>query len=118
MKFLHKDAKRKQITENIILDEYCESVSNLSLDGAYAQINGSLGPKINKTFSELFFVITGKLELEIDGVVHVLNEKDMYIIPPNTKHKMLGEQCEVFISCSPQFNIKDVEMCKDVEMSD
>lgn len=111
MKFLHKDAKRKQITDNIVLDEYCEPDSNLPIDGAYAQINGTLGPKINRSFSELFFVISGKLEIEVNNTVHILKDKDMYIVPPNTKHKMLGERCEVFISCSPQFNVNNVEMC-------
>ncbi len=111
MKFLHKDSTIKNITDKIILYEYCENASNLLIDGAYAKINGSLGPKINKSFTELFFVISGKLQLEIEGVIHELHEKDMYIVPPNTKHKILGTACEVFIACSPQFNENDVKFC-------
>ncbi len=111
MKFLHKDAIRKNISEQIILDEYCENVSNLPVDGAYSKINGAYGPKINKSFTEFFFVISGKLQIEVDGFIHELNEKDMYIVSPNTKHKMLGTACEVFIACSPQFNENDVEFC-------
>ncbi len=110
MKFLHKDSIIKNITDQIRLHEYCENASNLPIDGAYAKINGSLGPKINK-FTELFFVISGKLQLEVEGVMHELHEKDMYIVPPNTKHKMLGTACEVFIACSPQFNENDVAFC-------
>lgn len=109
MKFLHKDSNRKNITDNIVLDEYCENESNLPIDGAYAKIDGYLGPKINKSFFELFFVISGKLQIEQDGTIHNLGEKDMYIVRPNTKHKIFGIECEVFISCSPQFNENDVE---------
>ena len=111
MEFLYKDSKPKQITEHIILNEYCEGVTDLPIDGAYAQINGAFGPKINRTFSELFFVISGKLHLEVNDVLHTLTAKDMYIVPPNTKHKILGENCEAFISCSPQFNVQHMEMC-------
>lgn len=56
-------------------------------------------------------MISGKLQLEVEGVMHELHEKDMYIVPPNTKHKMLGTACEVFIACSPQFNENDVVLC-------
>ena len=78
MKFLHKDSIQKKITDQIILHEYCETVSNLPVDGAYAKINGPLGPKINKSFTELFFVISGKLQLAVVGVTHDLNEKMWY----------------------------------------
>lgn len=111
MKFLYKDSKRKNISDEIILDDYCENEANLPIDGAYAKINGSLGPKVNKSFSELFFIISGTLLIEQDGITHELKEKDMYIIHPNTKHKILGKKCEAFISCSPQFKANDVEYC-------
>jgi mannose-6-phosphate isomerase-like protein (cupin superfamily) len=109
MKFLFKESKEIQITDQIILNEYCSDISNLAIDGAYAKINGPYGPKINTTFSELFFVITGKLRIDLNGEIHELNKKDFLIIPPNSKHKILGDHCEVFIACSPQFNINDVE---------
>lgn len=92
--------------------EYCKPGADLPLDGAYCKINGSLGPKINKTFTELFFIISGKLIIEIDDVVHVLGEKDMYIVPMDQKHKLIGEECEVFIACSPQFDAKGMEFCE------
>ncbi len=109
MKFPHKDSKRIQITDHIQLDEYCSSNLNLPIDGAYATINGSLGPKINKTFSELFFVISGTLMIEQEGEVHELGAKDMFIVKPNIKHKIIGTACEVFISCAPQFSMDEVE---------
>lgn len=112
MKFLHKDSKIKGITDKISLNEYCESDLALPIDGAYAKINGPLGPKINRSFSELFFVLSGQLEIEYDGITHILNQKDMCIIEPNKQHTIKGIECEVFISCSPQFNAKDVEFCE------
>ena len=54
MKFLHKDSSCINITDDITLYEYCGDEAKLPIDGAYALINGSYGPKINKTFSELF----------------------------------------------------------------
>lgn len=109
MKFLHKDSTVVDINDDIKLNEYCAKDLKLPIDGAYARINGSLGPKINKTFSELFFVISGQLEIEYDGMTHLLKEKDMCIIVPNKPHRINGLDCEVFISCSPQFNEHDVE---------
>src|SRR5689334_19744292 len=101
MKLLHSNAEPIAITPDITVYEYCKPGSNLPLDGAYCKINGILGPKINHTFTELFFVTSGKLYIEIDGVTHVLSNKDMYIVPMGQKHKLTGEECEVFIACSP-----------------
>lgn len=111
MKFSHKDSEIKHITDRIILNEYCADGLNLPIDGAYAQINGPFGPKINKTFTELFFVVAGTLKIEMNNTVHELNSKDLFIVPPNTKHKILGDTCEVFIACTPQFNVNEVEIC-------
>ncbi len=109
MKFLHKNSIQKQISDDIILNEYCTNHINLPIDGAYAIINGALGPKINKSFTELFFVISGKLQIEQNNVIYELNEKDMFIVQPNVKHKINGFSCEVFISCAPQFNPDSIE---------
>lgn len=111
MKFLHKDSNCINITDNIILYEYCKHEANLAIDGAYALINGSYGPKINKIFSELFFVITGKLEIEYNNSIHLLQAKDILIVPPGIKHKIVGYESEVFISCAPQFDPNEVELC-------
>jgi glyoxylate utilization-related uncharacterized protein len=113
MKFLHKDSIEKTIANNIILNEYCPSNSNLSQDGAYCKINGSFGPKINKSFSELFFVISGSLTIEANNEQHILYAKDMYIVPPMQKHKIIGKECEVFISCAPQFDFNNMEFCDE-----
>ena len=43
--------------------------------------------------------------------MHVLNPKDILIMPPGTKHKIRGIECEVFISCAPQFDLNEVEFC-------
>jgi len=109
MKFLHRNSIRKNISDQIIVDEYCGSEANLPIDGAYAKINGSLGPKTNKSFSELFFVLSGTLYIEQDEITHELQEKDIYIIRPNTRHRIFGNECEVFISCSPQYKAIDVD---------
>lgn len=111
MRFLHQEAELKNITTDIALHEYCNSDLRLPIDGAYAKINGSLGPKINKTFAELFFVISGTLQIEQDDIQHILQAKDMYIVPRNTKHKITGSNCEAIICCAPQFKLENVEFC-------
>jgi mannose-6-phosphate isomerase-like protein (cupin superfamily) len=112
MKFIYKETKQKNITDKIILTEYCANVSNLSVDGAYATIDGPYGPKINKNFTELFFVISGRLKVEMNDTIYEMLEKDLFIILPGVKHKILGDTCEVFIACSPQFNAQQVDLCE------
>lgn len=111
MKFLKKDIQKKKISDSLVIDEYCSDRNDLPIDGAVAHFaNTSFGPKINRNFTELFFVLKGRIAVEIDGKRHILNEHDIFIIPPDKTHTIHGYDAQVFIACSPMFNPKNVEM--------
>jgi len=112
MQFLWINAITKQVNDGLTISELCNNSQNLTMDGAVAELNGVFGPKINKTFTELFFVISGKLTIEENGQIYELKERDMYIISPGIKHTLHGVDCTVFISCTPPFNPNQIEFLK------
>ena len=58
MQFLWNNAGKKDINKNLVIYEICHNSHGLPIDGAIAELNGIFGPKINKTFTELFFIIS------------------------------------------------------------
>lgn len=108
MKFLWQDTEKKKISNDLTVHEYCHREKNLPLDGAIAKLNGSFGPKTNTHFTELFLVLSGTLIIEEEDLRSTLSEKDIYIMQPGKKHKLIGDNCTLFISCSPQFDPSQV----------
>jgi hypothetical protein len=109
VKLSWKKVKTKNLSETIRVHEYCYLLKDLPIDAALVELNGMLGPKINKIFTELLFVISGKLIVLEGNDKHILNARDVYIIKPEIKHAFWGDKCILFVSCSPQFNHKNVE---------
>lgn len=110
MRFLWVNASKKEFNNNLTVYEMCHDPHNLPMDGAIAELDGVFGPKINKTFTELFFVVSGKLIIKEDDKMHELNERDMYIVSPGKMHTLQGMGCTMFISCTPPFDPKQMEM--------
>lgn len=110
MKFFRNKAKVKALTPNLKVYEYCSEFNNLPIDAAIAELDGNFGPKINKNFTELFFIIAGKLVVFEDDIKHELNIHDVYIMLPEKKHSLYGEKCTFFISCAPQFKPEWMEL--------
>jgi mannose-6-phosphate isomerase-like protein (cupin superfamily) len=113
MQCLWSNAKKKEINDCLKVYEMCHDKRNLSMDGAIAELNGVFGPKINKTFTELFFVISGKLVIEEDDKSYELKERDMYIVLPGKTHTLHGINCSMFISCTPPFDPLNMEILSD-----
>ena len=109
MKFTWKDVTLKILSDKIRAFEYCEKIKNLPIDAAIIKIDDQLGPKINKQFAELFFVLSGQLIIWEQNNQHVLNKLDMFIMYPQITHIILGKKCTLFVSCAPQFNPENVE---------
>jgi len=104
MKFFWNNTTQKHLSTSVKVYEYCDKFNNLPIDAAIAELDGQFGPKINNVFTELFFVISGKLTILEGNNEHTLNTRDVYIMQPGIKHVLYGEKCTLFISCSPQFN--------------
>lgn len=109
MKFLWTKAKKKKINDNLTVYEICHSQRNLPIDGAIVELNGIFGPKINRKFTELFFVISGKLMIEENDNIYELKERDVYIVMPGKIHTLHGINCSMFISCTPPFDPLNME---------
>ena len=109
MKFSWKEVALKHLSENVKVYEYCDKFDNLPIDAAVVELDGQFGPKINKSFTELFFVISGKLIILEDNNEHALIARDVYIMKPGIKHTLHGNNCTLFISCAPQFNPINVD---------
>jgi len=108
--FSKKNVQTKELNDGLIIDEYCAKEKNLPIDGAMARFNGSFGPKVNKKFYELFLVISGKMKIDLEGTKYILEEGDIFILPPDKVHTTYGYAAKVFIACTPQFEAKNVEM--------
>ena len=113
MKFSKNGAKKKEISNALVVDEYCAHVPNLPIDGAVAYLDGSFGPKTNVNFTELLFVLKGKIVIQFDKNVYELYEEDMFIIPPNKKHSLNGSNAKIFIACAPGFRPENLLMERD-----
>ena len=62
MKFAKNKRIKKQYHDGLTVYEYCPGDKKFSLDGAVAEFSkGVLGPKINKSFQELIFMLDGKV---------------------------------------------------------
>jgi mannose-6-phosphate isomerase-like protein (cupin superfamily) len=109
MRFPWKNVKIKTLTKDLKVYEYCHEVVNLPIDAAIAELDGKFGPKINKNFTELFFIISGKLTIVDNNNTVELNNRDVYMIQPGHKHILYGEKCSLFISCTPQFDLGNVD---------
>lgn len=110
MECLWGNAKEKKINDSLRVYEMCHDKRKLPMDGAIAELNGVFGPKINKMFTELFFVISGMLIIEEDGKIYELKERDMYIVLPGKIHTLRGTNCSAFISCTPPFDPLNMEI--------
>jgi len=110
MKFAKEYAQVKSFDNGVTVREYCQGVKDLPLDGAIAYFdNGVFGPKKNRVFAELFYVLKGTLMIDMDAQTYELAKGDMFIIPPGKAHTIYGIKAKVFIACSPAFDPKNVE---------
>jgi len=112
MFFSKNMAQIKKNSKNLKILEYCtpQDHSHLPMDGAIAYFKtGSFGPKINRNFTELFFILEGALTIELEDQVFKLEKDDLFIIPTGKKHTLFGHNAKLFISCSPQFDPENME---------
>ena len=112
MLFSKKKIQQKVVQEGLVIGEYCtlSELGSLPIDGAIALFtSGQLGPKINRGFTELFFVLEGKLEIEMDNRRVVLEKEDLFIMPKDRVHTLYGYNAKIFIVCSPPFDPNNME---------
>lgn len=63
-----------------------------------AKVHGTLAWHTHEDEDELFFVLKGKLRIEMDAGVVELNEGEMFIIPKGIRHNPVAEdECHVML---------------------
>jgi mannose-6-phosphate isomerase-like protein (cupin superfamily) len=65
------------------------------VDDAYvkvAKVHGSLAWHSHDNEDELFFVLKGRLRIEMDGHAVELEEGEMYVVPKGVRHNPVAEQ--------------------------
>jgi len=109
MKFNNKTMKFKEINKGFDVYEYSEDFSKFPMDGAIIEMNSIFGPKKNK-FVELFFVLDGTLDIEMNDKNYTLEKDDMFIILEDVAHTVTGKNARVLIVCNPPFKPSNIEM--------
>ena len=112
MKFALKDAEEKEAF-GMKIDEYCEGKNPFPIDCAVVHFRNNQYPwKINHGFLETFFVLEGECTIEFEDEVVTLSKYDFFVIEPDRKHTSRAKNADVMISCTPPFDIKNVEFCE------
>jgi mannose-6-phosphate isomerase-like protein (cupin superfamily) len=97
-------------TLGIEITEYCSNITNLPIDCAIAKFrNGEYPQKINHNFYEMFYVLDGECFIEFEDERVHLKKHDVFILEPEKKHSIKAAYADILISCTPQFDIKNVE---------
>ena len=112
MKFARKNINVKEAF-GMKIDEYCEGKNPFPIDCAVVHFRDSRYPwKINHDFYETFFVLDGECTIEFEDEIITLEKHDFFVIEPERKHTRHATFADVMISCTPPFDIKNVEFCE------
>ncbi len=81
---------------------------NLSM--SYAIIARETAPHKHVKLEEVYFIIKGKAELNIDGEIFLITSGDTVSIPKNKYHHFqnVEETVELMVVTHPKFDIKDL----------
>jgi hypothetical protein len=111
MKFPFAKAVKKQ-PFGIEIIEHCISNNPFPIDCAIAYFRDKEYPcKINHGFHEMFFIIEGECFVEFEDEIVFLTKGDVNIIEPERKHITRAKYANILVSCTPPFDIKNVEFC-------
>lgn len=95
----------------------CGTMRNLTktedfegMDFCHVTISDSTKRHYHKKLTEVYFVLKGSIEVEIEGKKEILEKGSMVMIFPNTEHKARkigGEDAEILVVCSPPWSEED-----------
>ncbi len=111
MKFARKDAETKEAFGMEIV-EYCNETNPFPIDCALVHFRKHQYPwKINHGFYETFFVLEGECIIEFENETVTLLKHDFFVIEPERRHTSRAEFADVIVTCTPPFDIKNMEFC-------
>jgi mannose-6-phosphate isomerase-like protein (cupin superfamily) len=104
-----KDQKPMQITCGV-MRELTNSKDSKHLNTIHVTITDETREHYHKKLTEIYYVLKGSIDMELDGKVEHLEKNSMIMIFPNTKHKARKtskENAEVFVICCPPWEHDD-----------
>jgi mannose-6-phosphate isomerase-like protein (cupin superfamily) len=102
--FITKDGS----TIRSILDRTNSPVQNQSLAGASVRASGMTGRHYHKLAEELYFILEGAGEIELDGEHRMVGPGDAILIPSGTWHMITAtEPLRFLCCCAPPYAHED-----------
>jgi hypothetical protein len=111
MKFPFDTAVEKK-SFGIKIMEHCIKNNPFPIDCAIVHLRDREYPcKINRGFYEMFYIIKGECFIIFEDEIIHLRKQDVHIIEPERKHITRAKYADILVSCTPPFDIKNVEFC-------
>ncbi len=104
-----KDAKPRDITCGVMRD-LTNSTDCKNMDMVHVTITDSTKKHYHKKLTEIYFVLKGAIDVELDDKVEHLAEGEMIMIFPETNHKARKtskEDAEILVICLPPWAESD-----------
>ena len=104
-----KDATPREITCGIMRD-LTNSKDSKAFDFVHVTITDSTKKHYHKKLTEVYFVLKGAINVEVDDKVEHLEKGEMIMIYPHTNHKAWKtskEDAEILVACSPPWAEED-----------
>jgi len=61
----------------------------------------------HKRLTEIYHIMSGKLNMYLNGQLHQLQQGDIIKIPPNTRHYSIGNETIVYVYATPGWASED-----------
>lgn len=102
------DIKEKEIICGLIKELTTkEDFGNANI--SYVQITGETKKHYHTKMTEFYYVLAGRIKMELDDNREECEKGSLIVIYPNTRHKAkkLSERADVLVVCSPAFDQAD-----------
>lgn len=104
-----KDSNPREITCGIMRD-LTNSEDFNGMDFVHVTISDSTKRHYHKKLTEVYYVLKGSIDVELDGKTKHLDKGSLIMIFPNTEHKAWKtskEDAEILVACCPPWREED-----------
>jgi mannose-6-phosphate isomerase-like protein (cupin superfamily) len=104
-----EDANPKKITCGL-MRKLTDAKDFKDMDFVHVTIKNATKKHYHKKLTEVYYVLKGSIDVDIDNKIEHLKEGQMIMIFPNTNHKAWKtskEDAELLVACSPPWYEED-----------
>ena len=104
-----EEANPRGITCGIMRD-LTNSKDFEGMDFVHVTISDSTKKHYHKKLTEVYYILKGSIDIEVDGETEHLDKGSLIMIYPNTNHKAWKtseEDAEILVACSPPWSEED-----------